>query len=63
MELSEDQKTEKYGKACGHCNRNTFLPNEYEFFCISCGFNLIKKNMNLLKFNEKKVNFYSIKIC
>ena len=55
MELSEDQKIEKYGKHCGHCNRNTFLPKEHQFVCISCGFNLIKENMNLLKFNNKKL--------
>ena len=30
MELNEDQIIEKYGKRCGHCNRNMLLPYEYE---------------------------------
>ena len=30
MELSEDKIVEKYGKHCGHCNRNTLLPYKYE---------------------------------
>ena len=28
--LSEDEIIQKYGKKCGHCNRNTLLPSEYE---------------------------------
>ena len=31
MELTEDEIIEKYGKRCGHCNRSTLLPYEYEF--------------------------------
>ena len=31
MELTEDQIIEKYGKHCGHCNRNMLLPYEYEW--------------------------------
>ena len=54
MNLSEDQINEKFAKQCGHCNRKTLLPCEYEFICVSCGFNLLKENMNSLKFNEKK---------
>ena len=30
MNLSEDQKIEKYGQKCRHCSRNTLLPYEYE---------------------------------
>ena len=40
MELTEDELTEKYGKRCRHCNRNTLLPYEYEFTSVSCGFNV-----------------------
>ena len=29
MQLSVDETFEKYGKHCGHCNRNTLLPYEY----------------------------------
>ena len=43
MELSEDEINEKYGKNCRHCNRNNLLPHEYEWTCISRGFNLIKR--------------------
>ena len=37
MELTEHEIIEKYGKYCGHCNRNTLPPYEYEFTCITCG--------------------------
>ena len=43
MELSEGEIIKKYGKHRGHCNRKTLLPYEYEWTCISCGFNLIKR--------------------
>ena len=35
MQLSEDQIIEKYAKNCGHFNRNTLLPYDYEWTCIS----------------------------
>ena len=54
MEITEDEKLEKYAKTSGHCNRNTFLPYEYEFICISCGFNLIKRKQELSKNQQKK---------
>ena len=50
MELTEDQKNEKYGKHCGHCNRNTLLSYEYELNCVSCGYNVIKRKHELSKF-------------
>ena len=34
MELTEDQINEKNGKHCGHCNRITLLPYDYEFTCF-----------------------------
>ena len=37
MELTEDQIFEKSAKQCGYCKRNTLLPYEYEFTCVSCG--------------------------
>ena len=55
--LSEDQIIEKYAKNCGHCKRNTLLPYEYEFTCITCGFNVIKRKHELSKMQRKKVNF------
>ena len=54
MELTEDEIIQKYGKNCGHCNRITLLPYEYEFTCISCGFNVIKRKHELSKIQRKK---------
>ena len=57
MNLSEDQIIEKYAKKCGHCNRNTLLPYEYEFTCFSCGYNVNKRKNELSKIQRKKINF------
>ena len=57
MELNEDEIIQKYGKRCGHCNRHTLLPYEYEFTCIVCGVNLIKRKHELSKIQRKKINF------
>ena len=57
MNLSEDQIIEKYAKKCGHCNRKTLLPYEYEFTCFSCGYNVIKRKNELSKIQRKKINF------
>ena len=57
MSLTEDQIFEKYGKQCGHCNRNTLLPHEYEFTCIVCGYNVNKRKHELSKIQRKKINF------
>ena len=57
MELTADETIQKYGKTCGHCNRNTSLPYEYEFTCISCGYNVNKRKNELSKIQRKKINF------
>ena len=57
MELTEDEIIQKYGKRCGHCNRNTLLPYEYEFTCFSCGFNVNKRKHELSKKQRKKLIF------
>ena len=57
MELTEDQIIQKYAKNCGHCNRNTLLPYEYEYTCFSCGYNVIKRKHELSKIQRKKINF------
>ena len=57
MQLSEDQIIEKKGKHCGHCNRNTLLPNEYQFTCIVCRYNVNKRKHELTKIERKKINF------
>ena len=54
MELTEDQVIEKYAKNCGHCNGNTLLPYEYEFTCVSCGYNVIKRKHEFSKTQRKK---------
>ena len=57
MQLTEDEIIEKYGKHCAHCNRNTLLPYEYEFTCLTCGFNVNKRKHELSKIQRKKINF------
>ena len=57
MKLTEDEIIQKSGKNCGHCNRNTLLPYEYEFTCFSCGFNINKRKHELSKIQRKKINF------
>ena len=57
MELAEDEIIHRYAKKCGHCNRNTLLPYEYEFTCLSCGFNLTKREHGFCKIQQKKNNF------
>ena len=58
MELTEDETFQKYGKHCGHCNRNTLLAYEYEFTCFSCGYNVIKRKYELSKTQRKENKFY-----
>ena len=57
MELTEDEIIQKYGKNCGHCNRNTLLPYEYEYTCFLCGYNVNKRKNELSKIQRKKFNF------
>ena len=57
MELTGDEIIQKYGKNCGHCNRNTSLPYEYKLTCFSCGFNVSKRKHELSKIQRKKIDF------
>ena len=57
MELTEDQIIEKYAKNCLHCNRNTLLPYEYEWTCLSCGYNIKNRKHELSKIQRKKIIF------
>ena len=54
MNLSEDEIIQKYAKRCGHCNRNTLLPYEYQFTCVSGGLNVNKRKHELFKIQQKK---------
>ena len=57
MELSEDEIIEKDAKQCKHCLRNTLLPYEKEFTCVSCGYNVLKRKQELSKTSGKKIDF------
>ena len=57
MELTEDEIIQKYAKNCGHCNRNTLLPYEYDWTCFSCGYNVNKRKHELSKMQRRKINF------
>ena len=57
MELTDDGIIQKYAKNCGYCKRKTLLPYEYEWTCLSCGFNLYKRKHELSKIQRKKINF------
>ena len=57
MELTEDEILQKNAKNCGHCKRNTLLPYEHEFTCITCGYNVNKRKHELSKIQRKKINF------
>ena len=47
MEKTENEIIEKYAKNCRHCNRNTLFPNDYEFTCFLCGYNVNKRKNEL----------------
>ena len=49
MELTENEIIQKHAENCGHRNRNTLLPYEYDFTCFSCGYNVIKRKHELSK--------------
>ena len=54
MELTEDEIIQKYAKNCGHCNRNTLLPYEYEWSCFSRNYVVSKRKHELSKIQRKK---------
>ena len=54
MVLTEDEIIQKYGKLCGHCNRNTLLQYEYEWSCSSCNYVVSKRKHELSKIQTKK---------
>ena len=58
MKLTEAENIEKNGNYCGHCNRNTLLPHEYDFNCIVCGYNVIRRKHELSINSTKKNEFY-----
>ena len=64
MELTEDELIENYGIHSIHCFQNTKQPYEYEWTCISCGFNLIKRKHELSKIQREGNEFYQwLQVC
>ena len=57
MQLTEDEYIEKYAKNCGDCSLNMLLPYEYEWTCVSCGYNVIKQKHELSIIQRKQINF------
>ena len=55
MELTENEIKQKYAEQCLHCSRNTLLPYEHEFTCVSCGYNIIKRKNELSKTQRKQI--------
>ena len=53
MQLTEDKVIDIYGKKCLHCGGNMLLPYEYEWTCISCGYNVIKRKHEIFKLRRK----------
>ena len=54
MDLTADEIIEKYEQQCGHWNRNTLLQYSYEWSCVSCGYNVIKRKHEHSKTQRKK---------
>ena len=40
-----------------HCTRNFLFPYEYEWTCISCGYNVEKQKSELGRISREKINF------
>ena len=55
MGLTENEINKKYAKHCGHCNRKTLLPYEYEWTFVSCGYNVNERKHELSKIQRKKI--------
>ena len=56
MELVEDQRIESYANRCLYCTRNTLLPYEYEWTCVACGYNVVRRNNELRESQRKTMN-------
>ena len=57
MELTEDEIIQKHRENCGCCRRNTLLPYEYEWTCLSCNYNVVKRKHELSKIQRQRTNF------
>jgi len=53
MELTGDEIILKKGTLRKHCDRNCLLPYEYEWTCISCGYNVKKRKHEKINFIDR----------
>ena len=58
MGLTEDENLKKC-ENCGHCGRNILLPYDYEWTCVSCNYNVVKRKHELSKFQREQIDFIS----
>ena len=56
MDLAEDHQIENHANQCGHRSQNPLFPYEYEWICLSCGNNVIKRKHELSKKQRKRIN-------
>ena len=56
MEETEGEIVQIYAKQCGTYTRNTLQPYEYEWWCVACGYNVIKRKHELSKIPRKKLS-------
>ena len=54
MELTKDKKIESYAKQGLQCTRNTSLPYEINWTCLSCEYNVIKRENDHTKIQRTK---------
>ena len=54
MPTNEDEVFEMKARNCLDCTRNTLLPYEYNWTCIACEYNIIKRIIELTKIQRQK---------
>ena len=55
--MTKDQNIEKYVTQCMQYARKTSLPKEYDWRCVACGYNVIKRKSQLTKIQQKEISF------
>ena len=55
MNLTEYEINQNYARKCMQFTRNMLLPNEYEWSCVACGYNVIKRKKEIGKISRKKL--------
>ena len=57
MKLTENQVFEKVADQGINCLQKTLQPYKIDFVCISCGYNVIKRKIELTKIHRKQIKF------